>query len=357
MDEKIYLAALHKIWINQKKLNFIFKDNQNYKWFFEKINYNSLIFLWFTQKQISYILEKKKGINLNEIKQILENRKVSIITRFDSKYPKNFLNLYSPPFLLYIRWKINNSKKLSFIWSRAITWYWKKIIENFLPTVWKYFEIVSWWALWCDTYSHKIALENNIKTISIIWTWIDIDYPASNYKMYNEIVFRWWAVISVFPIQETWKPYNFPIRNELVASLSKWIVIVEAKEKSGTLITAKIGLDLWKDIFVVPWDIFKLSSTWCNNLIKKWEAKAVFSTNDILEEYNINPLIKNKEKQISFVDNIEKQIYDLLLTEWLNIDQISEKLNQNITVISFKTSILEINNLIKKKQNWNYEII
>ena len=135
------------------------------------------------------------------------------------------------------------------------------------------FTIVSWWAAGCDTYAHKYALESGWKTISIIWTWIDQDYPVWNKKLYTEIVEKWWAVISQFPVWEVWNPYNFPIRNELVAALWIGLFVVEAWEKSGTIITANIALDMGKDIFALPWDIFGNNSAGCNKLIQSGAAK------------------------------------------------------------------------------------
>jgi DNA processing protein len=163
--------------------------------------------------------------------------------------------------------------------------------------------------------------------------------------------------LSIFPIWEKPNPYNFPIRNEIVACLAEWIVIIEAKEKSGTLITANLWLEQWKEIFCVPWDIWKINSSWCNRLISDWCAKLIVDSQDILNEFNISSSNKKIKTKVIINDDIEKEIYDLLLLDSLSIDDIVDKTWCDISTISFKISILEINNLIKKSDSLKYEII
>jgi len=356
--KKIYLAGLHYIWFTYKKLHSIFKEKQNYKEIFENINFNYLKEQKFLDKQIEVILDRYKKVNLDLLEKKLENRKARIVTIYDEEYPKNLKNISNPPFLFYIRGQIDNSPKLAIIGSRKISSYWNKIIERFIPELIKYFKIVSGGAAWCDTKAHIETLNNNWKTISVIWTWIDQDYPVWNEKLFWEIEKSGWAVISIFPISEVWNPYNFPVRNEIVAGLSEWILVVEAREKSGSLITAKLGLDLWKDIFAVPWDIFKWGSAWTNNLIKNWLAKATLNSNDILEEYNIskNKLNKKEHINLKFNDNLEEKIYNILLLESLTINELSKKLDENISTMSFKLSIMEIEWKISKIPWGKFEI-
>ena len=355
MNEKVYLVALHKIWIDHKKLFLIFEKKQNYKEFYENINTSILKQFGFKEQKIENILKYKNDIKLGDLEKMIIDLDVKIITFFDEDFPDYLKNIFNIPFLFYLRWNIT-LPWIAFIGSRNITSYWKNLIELFVPEVWRYFSIISWWAYGCDSYSHEIALKNDIKTISVIWTWIDINYPVNNKKLYDEIIRLWWGVLSIFPFWEIWNPYNFPIRNEIVAWLSRWIFVVEAREKSGSLITVKLWLDLWKDIFTPPWDIFRQNSTWCNNLILASEAKMVLSPNDVLCEYNILNNLSSK-KDLKFSDEIEKNIYNVLLIESLNIDEIALKINLDISSILLKITILELWNIIRKNNYWKYEII
>jgi DNA processing protein len=245
------------------------------------------------------------------------------------------------------------------VWSRKMTSYWDILIEKIVWDISRYFIIVSWWAAWCDTKSHETVLKKWNKTLSVIGTWIDVDYPVGNKKLYDTIVSSWWGVISIFPIGEVWNPYNFPIRNEIVAWLSVWLIVIEAWSKSGTLITANLALDMWKDIFAVPWDIFKSHSAWCNNLIQNGGAKLITGSEDVLEEYIDIHWKKNIESdkiKIKFADTIERDIYNILLLENIAIDELSKKIWLDIATLSFKLSIMEINQVIRKWLWWKYHL-
>ena len=359
MEEKIYLALLHTLWLSQRKLHEIFSGKQDYKCFYENISHNNLLKYKLSEKLIKIILERKNKFNIDFIKKNIEKREVEIITVFDENYPQDLLNISQVPFVIYVRWIINNSQKFSVVGTRKISSYGKKVIENIIPDISKYFTIVSGWAAWCDTYSHKYAIDSWNKTLSVIWTWIDQDYPTWNIKLYNDIVKTWWAVLSIFPIWEVWNPYNFPIRNEVVAWLSVGTLVVEAQIKSGTMITSWQCLDLWKDLFAVPGDIYLSNSSWCNDLIKKWSAKLVTHSIDILEEYNISNKSSNTTKSkkiVNFSDDIEKDVYNLLLIEKYNINELSKKLWIDVRTLWFKLSMLEISGIIKKTLSWDYEI-
>ena len=175
--------------------------------------------------------------------------------------------------------------------------------------------------------------------------------------IFKEILEKNGALVSIFPLWEPGNPYNFPIRNEIVAGWSAWVVVVEAKEKSWSLITAKLALDLGKELFTFPADIYKTSSSWTNSLIQKGEAKMVLKAEHILEEFNIKSKNLEQKKKVGFTDAIEEEIYNLLLNEPLNMDQISQKLQIDISTTSLKISFMELSLLIRKADNWKYEII
>lgn len=357
MEETIFLAMLHKIWISHKKFHIIFKHDTNYKDIYNKISLSSLKWFWYSDKQAEYILENKNKFKLEDLKKVINKRGVKIITYKDKLFPDFLKEIPNIPYLFYLRGILDKSPKIAVVWSRKITSYWSNAIEKIVWNISSYFTIVSWWAAWCDSMAHSVALNNWNKTLSVIWTWIDIDYPVNNKKLYDKIVESWGWVISIFPIWEVWNPYNFPVRNEIVAWLSVWVLVIEAQKKSWTLITSNLALDMWKDLFAIPWDINRSNSEWCNILIKSWMAKLVTSPEDILEEYNIHDITINREfKKITFSDDIEKEIYNVLIIESLTTNELITKIGLDITTINFKLSLMEINNLIKKWLWWKYEV-
>lgn len=368
MEEKIYVALLHKIGISQQKLAEIFekKDNQihfeenyhkKYKNFYDDFSENLLLKYGFKIDKIGFLMKNYISIKIENIQKILEKRSVKLILKWDKDYPDSFYHIHNSPFILYIRWTLSNRPKLSIVGSRKMTDYGRYTIEGLVPHLWKYFDIVSWGAYGCDTHSHIISLENKIPTLSIVWTGIDEDYPVWNKKLYDRIVDNGWSIISIFPVWEPGNPYNFPIRNQLVAAISLWVVVIEAKEKSGTLITAKLALDMGKEIFAIPWEIGKSESRGCNYLIQSWQAKLTVNQTDIFDEFNI---IENREQKKSikkFADKIEEEIYNYLLAQNATTDEIARYIELDIKTISLKLSYLEITGVIKKSEGGKYIVI
>ncbi len=356
MNEKIYLTLLHSIGISQKKFHYIFAQHQNYKDFFENISDTELSKYKIRADIITKILEQKRKINKEYIEKILKKREVRIVTIHDTEYPDNLKEIANPPYLFYIRWKLKSSPSIAVVGSRKISSYWESAIEKIVAPLCKYFSIVSGWAAGCDSKAHKTTLTHHWTTVSVIGTGIDIDYPVHNQKLYDEIATSGWAVISIFRIGEVWNPYNFPVRNEIVTWLANWVLVVEAQEKSWSLITAKLALDSGRDLFAVPWDIYKQNSMGCNNLIKAWEAKLVTSAIDILEEYNFSSNIVPEKKKISFSNTTEQDIYNIISMESLNANEIASKMQKDIGQVLRLISILEIKWILKTTGGWKYEI-
>jgi DNA processing protein len=257
---------------------------------------------------------------------------------------------------LYVRWDLKEFEEyFSIVWSRKISEYAKKVWAEIIPKLTKYFNIVSWWASWCDTLAHKLALKNGWKTIVVFWTWIDLVFPSFNEKIFEEVLEKSGALVSIFPIWTPGNIYTFPVRNEIVAWMSSGVLVLQAGEKSGTLITANLALDQWKDIFAIPWDIFNPDFIWTNDLIKNWNAKLVSKTDDILEEYNYK--IIKEDKKIEFKNEIEENIFNLLKYNLsLSIDDFLEKTKYDYGEISLNISMMEISGTLKKDLFGKYSI-
>ena len=136
-----------------------------------------------------------------------------------------------------------------------------------------------------DSYAHIGALQKNGKTIAVLGSGLDRIYPKENLKLYSEIIENDGAVVSEYIIGTPPQKMNFPARNRIVSGMSKGVIVIEAKEKSGTLITVDFALEQGKNIYVVPGNITSPNSVGTNELIKQG-AKCITNINDILEEYN-----------------------------------------------------------------------
>ena len=397
---KIYLAGLHKIWLSHKILFKLFwkdliniKDTNklDYKYIFN--NLNTLEFKWKNIRKtvIEKIFKERETIDLDEIKKIIKKLNIKIIDYFHKDYPEILREIPNPPFIIYSRWTLrtdpNNS--ISIVWSRTPSDIAIKSLKYIIKDlVNKDLNIISWWAYWIDSLSHRIAIENSWYTLSVFWTWIDRCYPKTNKALFESILEKWWWLMSIFPLWTSADTYNFPIRNEIVAWLSKWVLIWEAEERSWTLITARLALELNREVFVIPYDIFNHKAIWSNYLIKDGLWKCINDTDDILQDYNIsysNDLEKNSKKnskqafkkdnnkKINNISNTlkkEKQLKKEIklpentnqnkicksILEWINIpDNIAENIDMDILLVQQELTMLEIEWYIEKWESWTYK--
>ncbi|MDD2487066.1 MAG: DNA-processing protein DprA [Candidatus Gracilibacteria bacterium] len=355
-----YLCYLHYLGFSHKNLFKIFENNREYKIYFENFTYKDLQNLGFNPEKIEKILEKRNSLSLKKIDDLLLNLKVQIITYHDSEYPSGLKNIPNKPFLIYLRGCLRSDFNLiSVVGSRKGTKYSEIILEKLIPDLIKSnFGIVSGGAFGVDSLSHKITISNSGYTISVIGTSIEKCYPASNRELYDKIISSGGAILSIFPLGTGGEPYNFPIRNEIIAGISLGTIITEAGENSGTLITAFLALELNKDVFVVPGDITRTTSIGSNNLIKDGLGKLTICIDDILEEYGnigFGNYSRNSD-DIEFEDQIEKNIYDQVYQESSSSSSIAQKLDLDIDIVNMKLSILEIKGLIKLDIGGTYRI-
>lgn len=357
--ENKYLAYLHYIWFTSKNLEKVFWSSSDYKNFFENFWYSDLIKAWIREQKANTILENKRKFNSQIIDKLIKDLNIDLISVKDPDYPEELKKLTIPPFLLYVRWNLRkNSNLISIVGSRKATKYSEIILDNIIPGLIKNdFWVVSGWAYWVDSLAHKITLKHWGYTISVIGTGIDIYYPFTNKALYEEIIKTGGAVVSIFPFKTIWTPYNFPIRNEIIAALSRWTLITEAGDKSWTLITARLALELNKDVFVIPWDITREASIWSNKLIQNWLGKPTMSYEDIIEEYWDTIKLEEKIKNIEFGDELEEKIYNFVLKEVSSAETIAEALDIEISIASYKLSMLEINWLISAEIWGNYRVV
>ncbi len=201
------------------------------------------------------ILDIQIRKNLEKHIQYMIKNKIEIINIKDSEYPKQLKEIYDPPISLYIKGnkEILNYTTIAIIGCREATEYGRKASKYFAYNLAKKgVNIVSGLAKGIDTYSHIGAICANGKTTAVIGNGLDSIYPKENIIVAEKILEQEGAIISEYPLGTKPEKMNFPARNRIISGLSKAIIVVEAKEKSGTLITVDFALEQGKDIYVVP---------------------------------------------------------------------------------------------------------
>lgn len=224
---------------------------------------------------------------------------VSVIKYTDPLYPKNLLNIYDFPPLLYVRGEVRETDiNVAVVGSRAASTYGRYVTDRLCRDLaFNGATIVSGLARGIDAAAHRGALAARGRTIAVLGCGIDVVYPGENRDLYAEIPGSG-AILTEFPFGTPPNAHNFPARNRIISGLSLGVVIIEATEKSGSLITARTALDQGREVFAVPGIIDAPGSKGTHMLLKQG-AKLVENVHDILEE--IAPQISRPD-----VGNIEE---------------------------------------------------
>jgi DNA processing protein len=225
--------------------------------------------------------------------ELIRKKNVSLITCKDELYPKMLLNVYDRPPYLYVAGNLMKEDiHVAVIGSRAASAYGKYTTEKISRELaLKGITVVSGMARGIDSSAHRGALTARGRTVAVLGSGLDIVYPPENKKLFTEIAQNG-AVISEYPLGTPPRPSYFPARNRIISGMSYGVVVVEAGEKSGSLITARLALDQGREVFAVPGSIDSAGSRGTNKLIKQG-AKLIEGTDDILEE--IIPQIEIKK--------------------------------------------------------------
>ena len=233
------------------------------------------------------ISKKEIKQDVNRHLRFMKENNIEIISIEDKEYPVLLKNIYNPPINLYIRGNKNilNNLSIGIIGCRDFSEYGKNIAEKFSYYISKNnINIISGLAYGIDSFAHIGAIMAKQRTIAILGNGLDTIYPKENIKIANKILELDGAIISEFPLGTRPQKINFPSRNRIISGMSKGILVVEAKEKSGTLITVDFALEQGRDVFVIPGNIDSENSVGTNELIKQG-AKLVTDWKEIVEEY------------------------------------------------------------------------
>lgn len=202
----------------------------------------------------------------------MKKNNIDIISIEEKQYPNILKEIYDPPICLYIRGnkEILNNKSISIVGCRKATDYGRKVARDFAYNISKQdINIISGLAIGIDSEAHLGAVEANKKTIAVLGNGLDTIYPKENINLSQKILDSGGTIISEYPLGTKPKKENFPARNRIISGMSSGLLVVEAKEKSGTLITVDFALEQGRDVFVIPGNIVSENSVGTNDLIKQ----------------------------------------------------------------------------------------
>jgi len=306
---------------------------------------------------------KKDKERLKREWALIKKRGVSLLSLFDEAYPKNLKEIYSPPIILYVKGKIlpQDETAVAVVGSRKASIYGLNIGMSFSGELANLgITVISGLARGIDSAAHKGALKNGGRTLAVLGNGLNTLYPPENIRMAEEISYSG-ALISEFPMERPPLPRNFPIRNRIISGASLGVVIVEAAEKSGALITATSALEQGREVFAVPGKAGATTSTGTHRLIKDG-AKLIENVDDIVEELNLGLIPFDKpgidalpnDRRPKILDGPEKKIYEILSDEPEHIDNIIDKSRLPAREVMSLLLGLEVRRLIKQLPGKNF---
>jgi DNA processing protein len=248
------------------------------------------------------------------------------------------------------------NKTVAVVGSRKITRYGKEIIDKMMPEiVFRKTTVISGFMYGVDSESHWKCLEYGGKTIAVLGSGLNEFYPRENDKLYIKILETGGLVISEYEPDFKATTWTFPQRNRIVSGLATvGVLVVEGGIKSGSLITAKLGLEQKKKIFAIPGPINSKTSEGTNWLIKTGAAKMITEPRDIFEDIISMPEQENLFKDYSNLNDIERIIIDLLENEAMSCDEICQKTKKNISEISTNLSMMLMKDLLTEEDGKFY---
>lgn len=314
---------------------------------------------YLTEEDIRAITEAKKNTNLERDYQELEKKKLRFIPFYSEEYPKKLHEIASPPYALYVKGNLPDphKKTAAIVGARNCTRYGEKYAMEYGEKLAENgVQIVSGLARGIDGAGQRGAINGKGYTCAVLGSGADICYPKENRGLYGDIVERQGGIMSEFYPGTAPIPTNFPRRNRIISALSDVVLVMEAKQKSGSLITADMALEQGKDVYALPGPVDSVLSQGCNRLIFQG-AGILLSPEILLEELGvIYESAKEKTcKNIKELESIEDMVYSRLGLFPKNITNLSEEIKISPNKLLETLVSLEIKGYIKEVSK-NYYI-
>jgi DNA processing protein len=293
-----------------------------------------------------------------------EKEKVELLFFTDKNYPSRLRQVNDSPTMLYAKGNMDleNPKVVAIVGTRQCTAYGKECVENLVRDLVAHEAlVVSGLAYGIDIHAHKQALKYKLPTVGVMGSGMDVIYPGAHHEVAAKMMENG-GLLTEHPFGTQPDAHNFPARNRIVAGLSDAIIIVEAAEKGGALITADIANSYNKDVFAFPGNIKQSHSAGCNNLIKSNRAHLITSIRDLQYIMNWDAGVKPRKQESVALEGYspeEQQIIRTLLdnNKQLMIDEISWKTNFPVSTTASLLLALEFKGVVTSLPGKMYKLV
>lgn len=297
-----------------------------------------------------------RSVDLDLVLNRIEKLGLTVLTWDSPDYPENLRHIDAPPPVLYVRGTLTSADTwaVALVGTRNATLYGKEVARDFATHLAaNRVTVVSGLAKGIDTMAHKAALDAGGRTLAVLGSGLDQIYPPDN-RALAEAIAAQGALLSDYPLGTRPDAVNFPPRNRIISGLSKAVLVVEAGETSGALITTEFAAEQGRDVFAVPGNINQKQSLGPNRLIQQG-AKVALSATDILNELNITQVAERAQVRAALpTDPAERTVLGALSASPTHIDDLSVQLQLPMAELSGRLALMELKGLVRQVGGMNY---
>lgn len=324
-------------------------------YYIEETYFHSLSFL--NDDDIKRVLESRKKWEIDREYELMCKKGIQFLVYGDEHYPKKLKTIAAPPYAIYVKGSLPCEKMLSIgiVGARTCSPYGREMAVRLSGALAQNgVQIISGMARGIDGIAQREALKNGGTSYGVLAGGVDVCYPKENFELYMDLISQG-GVISEQPVGTQPLSQYFPARNRIISAFSDILLVIEAREKSGSLITVDMALEQGKEVYAVPGAVTSQLSSGCNRLIRQG-AGIVLSEGDLLEELGIfyEQKMKNQPKNKIKLEKTEKLLYSCLDLHPKHLSQLATETGMPVPQLINQLIALEMRGIVKEISKNHY---
>lgn len=305
---------------------------------------------------IEALMKMRASDMLERTWEAVQEQGIQVVTWDDADYPRRLAEMDQPPPVMYVRGELSERDHwaVALVGTRRMTAYGRQAAQELAAALAQHgVTVVSGLARGVDGVAHQSALEAGGRTLAVLGSGVDRIYPPEHRRLAEQIMVQG-AVLSDYPPGTEPEAANFPPRNRIIAGLSQAVVVIEAGQKSGALITAAFAADQGREVFAVPGNIYAPQSQGTNLLIKQG-AQILSSVADLLEALNVAQVGQQQAARAALpTDATEARLFTLLGREPLHVDELRQLADMPIEKVSATLTLMELKGMVRQVGGMRY---
>jgi len=303
-----------------------------------------------------HFIQLRAGVDLDQVWESTQAQGIKVLTWLDEGYPRRLKEIDQSPPVLYIRGELSTDDDwaVAIVGTRRVTPYGRQVTEEIATSLAHHgLTVISGLARGVDAIAHFAALNAGRRTLAVLGNGVDRIYPTEHHRLAEKII-QSGALVSDYPPGTAPEGVNFPPRNRIISGLSLAVIVVEAGEKSGALITANFAAEQGRDVFAVPGNINAPQSVGTNRLIQQG-AHPYLSVQDLIDNLNLHMVGEQRlARSVLPSDAVEAKFLALLADQPLHVDEISNQSETPISVVTSTLALMELKGMVRQVGGMQY---